>query len=175
MADAYVGEIRVVPFNFEPRGWAFCDGRILNISQNTALFSLLGTMYGGDGRSTFGLPDLRSRVAVGQGDGFGLTPYAIAEEGGVETVTLTENQIPAHTHSVGASDAVGTTTDPTAGVYASGNVNPRFGKIYGSSANGTAAPEAFGVVGQNQPHDNRGPSQVLNYIIALEGVFPPRG
>jgi microcystin-dependent protein len=172
--DQFIGEIDLVPFNFPPRGWAFCDGQLLPINQNQALFSLLGTTYGGDGRTTFALPDLRGRspVHVGGGAGPGLSPIALGEVGGVEVVTLNTGQIPAHNHMVNVSAANGTSDNPNntiPGRNASGVPD------YSSAApNAQMAPGAIAPTGGNQPHENRSPYLGLNYIIALEGIFPSR-
>lgn len=173
MADNFLGELRVVPFNFAPNGWAVCEGQLLSIAQNTALFSLLGTNYGGDGRTTFGLPDYRGRIAVGHGQGFGLTEYLIGDKGGVEAVSLKGTELPAHSHTVAAVATTGTEVDPRNGVYAAANVNPRFGKMY-NSTHDASAPMAIGDAGANVAHENRGPSLALNVIIALTGIFPSR-
>lgn len=154
MADAFVGEIRPVAFNFAPTGWALCNGQLLPISQNTALFSLLGTTYGGDGRSTFALPNLQGRIPVHPGQGVGLSERFLGEELGVEAVTLLESEIPAHRHSLSAS---ATTTDPIAGTL------PADGSFF--------APAATSAV---QAHENMPPFLVINYVIALQGIFPPR-
>jgi microcystin-dependent protein len=173
MADNFLGELRVVPFNFAPTGWALCEGQLLPISQNTALFSLLGTNYGGDGKSTFGLPDYRGRIAVGHGQGFGLSEYLIGDEGGMEKVALQASELPPHTHSVKAVATTGTEVDPKNGVYAAGNVNPRFGKMYGATHD-AASSSAVGTPRGNEAHENRAPSLSLNVIIAVTGIFPSR-
>ena len=164
MADPFVAEIRIFPFNFAPRGWAFCNGQLLPISQNTALFSLLGTTYGGDGQSTFGLPDLRGRVPVHQGNG-----YQLAQTGGTETETLTTAQVPAHTHALRASAAAGTNSAPgNAVLAATGAVNS-----YGSGTPDQAmTADALARSGGSQPHDNMAPFLAVSYIISLFGVFP---
>jgi len=172
MSNPFVGEIRLVGFTFAPTGWAFCQGQLLSISQNTALFSLLGTWYGGDGRSTFALPNLQDATAMGT-DQSGQFPY-VGESGGAASVALTQSQIPAHTHGVLATPTPGTTSDPTNASFAI----PRVGRVteaaYGAPASVPLAPNAFGVTGDGQPHNNIQPSLALNYIIALQGVFPPR-
>jgi microcystin-dependent protein len=170
MAEAFLGEIRMFGFNFAPTGWALCNGQILPIDQNTALFSLLGTTYGGDGIQTFALPNLQSRVAVHMGQGSGLSPYVIGEESGAETVTLIQSQMPEHTHAVGANGAPGT-SDRTAG-----NVPARTkASAYGSAPDGTTMNAGMiGNAGGNQPHENRQPLLVVNFCIALQGIFPSR-
>jgi microcystin-dependent protein len=163
-----VGEILLVPYNFAPHGWAFCQGQLMSISQNTALFSLLGTLYGGDGSTTFALPDLRGRSPVGMGQGPGLQSYVIGQSGGEETVTLTLNQIPTHTHPAFGSKNTVTTASPTNAVWAT---ETRL-NIYSSSGGTTMAPS--GLAGGNQPHDNMSPYLTLNYVIALQGIYPSR-
>lgn len=175
MSDPYIGEIRAFGFNFEPRGWAYCDGRLVSIAQNTALFSLLGVMYGGDGRTTFALPDLRSRSIVGQGNGPGLRSRVMGESYGQENVTLQQSNMPAHTH-------VASGTSKAANVRASSNrpegAIPATGGSYAaeSAATGTGAPltVTLGQAGGSQAFDNTTPSLVANYCIALVGIFPSR-
>ncbi|WP_026556914.1 phage tail protein [Arthrobacter sp. 35W] len=161
--DPFIGEISITGFNFAPRGWALCNGQLLSIAQNTALFSLLGTTYGGNGVNTFALPNLQGRVPIHQGQGPGLTPYVIGETGGVESVALNQTQIPQHVHSIPAAGAQ--TSDRPA------TLAPATGGVYGV-ASGVMA--ATGVAGSGQAHENRQPFLTLNYIIALQGVFPPR-
>lgn len=168
-AQPYVGQIALVGFNFAPVGWAFCDGSLLAISENTVLFQLIGTTFGGDGQQTFGLPDLRGRVPVHMGQGGGLSSYVLGEEWGIENVTLTVNQIASHTHvfSPGASSAEPTTDRPD-------NAYPSAGGYYSSGATGGVtmpAPTAANA-GGGQPHSNIQPVLALNFIIALFGVFP---
>jgi microcystin-dependent protein len=157
MADQFLGEIRLFAGNFPPNGWAFCNGQIIPIQQNTALFSLLGTNYGGDGRSTFALPDLRDAVPIhaGASAGPGLTPRQVGESGGVPTVALLESELPLHSHAAATTPQ---TTD-----RASGGV-PAAGGRYVAGSGAVA----------NQPHDNRPPYLGLAFIIALQGIFPPR-
>lgn len=168
MADPFVAEIRMFSGNFAPTGWAFCDGQLLPISQNTALFSLLGTIYGGDGKSTFALPDLQGRTPMHHGQGVGLTDRQIGEPGGAEAVTLTEAEIPAHSHPVRASNAAATTGSPSSAVTLAAPTT----SIYGPPQN--LVPMAAEIVGGGQPHNNRQPYLVVTFIIALQGVFPPR-
>lgn len=164
----YIGEILLVPYNFAPAGWLLCQGQLLSISQNTALFSLLGTTYGGDGISNFALPDLRGRSPIGFGQGPGLQTYIEGQSGGEETVTLTLSQIPTHSHRAFGSTNVATTASPGNAVWAT---ETRL-NIY-SSVGGTAmAPSSL--TGGNQPHDNMSPYLTLNYVIAVRGIFPPR-
>ncbi len=172
MVDNYLGEIRATGFNFAPQGWALCNGQILSISQNTALFSLLGTMYGGDGRSTFALPNLQGQVAIAFGQGPGLSDYSQGETDGVESVTLLTTEMPAHSHQVNAENDIGDQAGPANNFWAdSANRNNE----YSTTANTTMNLQAISITGGNQPHENRQPFLVVNYIIALQGIFPPRG
>lgn len=167
--EPFLGQILLVPYNFAPRGWAFCNGALLSIAQNSALFSLLGTTYGGDGVTTFALPDLRGRVPISSGQGPGLQPYTLGEQTGSETVTLITTQIPAHTHSVQAGIGSSAVT-PEGNFLGSDSVT----SIYDVTAATTMNPAMIGVAGGSQPHENRQPLLVMNYIIALEGIFPSR-
>lgn len=176
MAEAFIGEIRLVGFNFAPQGWALCDGQLLSISQNTALFSLLGTTYGGDGRTTFALPDLRGRVPVNQGQGPGLSPYNIGQSSGAETVTLITSQIPAHSHAVSANSTAGAVDSPI-GNFTSAIADPNTGALFNAfsaSANGTMNPGVVGITGGSQPHTNLQPLLCVNFIICLQGIYPSR-
>jgi microcystin-dependent protein len=158
---------------FAIRGWAFCNGAQLPISQYDALYTLIGTTYGGDGTSFFNLPDLRSRVPVGSGQGPGLQNYPIGQQGGVESVTLVTGNLPAHNHGAGAQSAAGDGNAPggntTAWAQASGN-----SRYTTDAPTGAMNSAAIGFTGNNQPHDNMLPFQCINYIIALDGIFPPR-
>jgi microcystin-dependent protein len=166
----YLGEITLVPYSFAPRGYAFCQGQIMSISQNTALFSLLGTTYGGDGVTTFGLPDLRGRCAVSSGQGPGLSNYSLGEPTGAETVTLTTNQIPLHAHGVMAVDDDSSSLQPTNNLPS--NI---LAKGYSNAApNTNMSPLMIKPSGGNQPHDNLQPLLALNYCIALVGIYPSR-
>lgn len=171
MSEPFVGQVIAVGFNFAPVGWALCQGQLLPISQNAALFSLLGTTYGGDGQSTFGLPDLRGRAALGMGQGSGLQPYVLGQPGGVELVTLTANQFASHTHALQAA-ATATTATPGSGVVLGtpAAATPTY------AAAGTATQLVGSTVspapGSDGPHENRQPSLAINYIIALFGIFP---
>jgi microcystin-dependent protein len=171
----FIGEIALVAFNFEPRGWAFCNGQLMSIAQNTALFSLLGTQFGGNGQTTFGLPDLRGRVPMHYGGGSagpGLSPYQMGEMGGVENVTLLATQMPAHNHLMNANMANGTSDSPNNAVMAK---NASGVPQYTAAAPNTAmAAAAIAPAGGNQPHENRPPYLGLNYVIALQGIFPTR-
>jgi len=168
MSQPYVGEIRLFGGNFAPVGWAFCNGQILSISQNDTLFNLIGTTYGGDGQSTFGLPDLQGRRPVHQGQGPGLGPYTIGELGGVEDVTLTGSQGGSHNHNPRAVSQSGTVDTPAGNVWAQWSDNPY--ATTGSTVQLTAT--AIGQSGGNQPHENRSPFLVVTYIISLFGIFP---
>jgi microcystin-dependent protein len=172
MADPFVAEIRIFPFNFAPKGWAFCDGQILPLSQNTALFSLLGTTYGGDGKSNFALPNMQGNAPMHPGQGPGLSLHDLGEVGGSDTVSLLQSEIPSHSHAVNASGAEGTSPSPNNQLVASGvGVN-----MYTTSLNATTLnPSAVAPAGGDQPHNNLQPYLTLNFNIALQGVFPPRG
>jgi microcystin-dependent protein len=175
MSNPFVAEIRIFPFNFAPKGWAFCDGQILPLSQNTALFSLLGTTYGGDGKSNFALPNLQGSAPLQQGQGPGLSLVELGETGGEETVTLLQSEMPSHSHSANASSAAGTAHDPTGQFWASPPpVLRQVQKLYGSAAGATMYPQALGGAGGSFPHDNLMPYLVLNFCIALQGVYPAR-
>jgi microcystin-dependent protein len=171
MADPFVAEIRIFPFNFAPKGWAFCDGQLLPISQNTALFSLLGTTYGGDGKSIFALPDLQGSVALNWGQSSGGSLYDLGEMSGVETVTLLQSEIPAHSHTVMTDP-----DDPAESNDPAGNALSRANKfIYGPAQNlQPMAQQALAPAGGSLPHNNMMPYLTLNFCIALQGVFPPR-
>lgn len=172
MADPFVAEIRIFPFNFAPKGWAFCNGQLMPISQNTALFALLGTMYGGDGKSTFALPDLQGNVAVGQGQGPGLTERFQGEMSGTETVTLLQSEIPVHTHQAKAATFPATLKIGANNTSLARSVG---GFVYTAQApNAIMAPEALGITGGSLPHNNMMPYLTLSFCIALQGVFPPR-
>lgn len=174
MADPFVAEIRIFPFNFAPKGWAWCDGQLMPLSQNTALFSLLGTTYGGDGKSNFALPDLQGRGPMHPGQGPGLSLHDLGETGGSETVTLLESEIPAHSHGMMANGGFnGTNNDPANEVFAKGDA----GLLpYAPSGALTAmADVAIAPAGGDQPHNNMQPYLTFYFCIALQGVFPPRG
>lgn len=173
MADPFVAEIRMFPFNFAPKGWAWCDGQLLPLSQNTALFSLLGTMYGGDGKSNFALPDLQGRAPMFYGQGPGLSLHDQGEMGGTETVTLIESEIPAHNHIMQVSNVAGTAATPSANALAIGaRGEPLYAPV--SAATATMGAEALRTAGGNQPHNNMQPYLTLYFAIALQGVYPPR-
>jgi microcystin-dependent protein len=176
MADPFVAEIRIFPFFFAPRGWAFCDGQILPLSQNTALFSLLGTTYGGDGKSNFALPDLQGRAPMHPGQGPGLSLYDLGETGGTETVTLLNSEIPSHAHTVGrALDANGDSTSPVGHIWAQAPAQRGALLVYHEAPpTKPMAPNAILPIGGDQPHNNMMPYLTLNFCIALQGVYPPR-
>lgn len=176
MAEPFVAEIRIFPFTFAPRGWAFCDGQVLAINQNTALFALLGTMYGGDGKTTFALPDLRGSVPMHPGQGPGLSLHDLGEQGGSETVTLLASEIPVHSHAFNAASDPANTSTPNGGV-ALGRTSGATPYAPASPAPQTTplAPEAVAPAGASQPHNNLMPYLVCRFNIALQGVFPPRG
>lgn len=175
MASPFLAQIMIFGGNFAPRGWAYCAGQLISISQNTALFSLLGTMYGGNGQTTFGLPDLRGRVPVGEGQGPGLSPYTIGEMAGTENTTLITSNMPAHTHpataTVKSSDQAATDTLPTGNYLADGNQ-------YSASQNSTMKSDMVAVTvspaGSNLPFSTMQPFLVMNYVIALQGIYPSR-
>ena len=164
MAQPYIGEIRMFGGNFAPAGWMFCEGQLLPISENDTLFNLIGTTYGGDGQSTFALPDLRGRLPIHQGGGF-----TLAQTGGVETVTLTVQQIPAHTHPLLGSSGNGSQANPSGNVLASSAIL----KLYAlENADAPMASNSIGPVGGSQPHDNFQPYLCVSFIISLFGIFP---
>jgi microcystin-dependent protein len=170
MSDPFVAEIRMFTGNFAPTGWAMCDGQLLPISQNTALFSLLGTTYGGNGQSTFALPNLQGCSPMGHGQGPGLSLRILGETGGSTVVTLLESEIPAHVHALqGATDDVNTLSPIGAMPGAAESVG-----LYRTGSNSTMAATALFVQGSSLPHNNRQPYLGLTFIIALQGVFPPR-
>jgi microcystin-dependent protein len=176
MADPFVAEIRIFPFNFAPKGWAWCDGQLLPLSQNTALFSLLGTTYGGNGKSNFALPDLQGRAPMHPGQGPGLSLHDLGESGGSKTVTLLESEIPAHSHALSASNAAsdeeGQKSPASAAPGSQQNSNP----LYASLASNLVAmaPESLAPAGSDTPHNNLMPYLTFYFCIALQGVFPPR-
>ena len=173
MSEPFLGEIRLFAGTFAPVGWNFCNGELLAISENDALFALIGTTYGGDGQATFALPDLRGRVPVHQGTGQGLSPYTIGQTGGAEAVTLTVAQIPTHSHTLQVTTNQGTTADPkgnviaaapgTCSVFAARPANTLYNSAH-------VSPSTSG----NLPHENRQPFVAINYIIALQGIWPPQ-
>lgn len=167
--DPFVAEIRILPTNFAPKGWAFCNGQLLPISQNTALFSLLGTTYGGNGQTNFALPNLQGAAPMHPGQGPGLSLRDLGEVGGTETVTLTQTQIPSHTHPLNADSGSPTTGSPANAVLASPAALRRY-----SAASDLEPMVPVGAAGGSQPHNNMQPYLTLNFCIALQGVYPPR-
>jgi microcystin-dependent protein len=173
MAEPFLGELRLVGFNFAPVGWALANGQLLSIAQNTALFSLLGTTYGGDGRTTFALPDLRGRVPMHQGQGVGLQPIIIGETLGSDSVTLAVSNLPAHSHLVNATSAKGNQPSPIGHIPATDAAGVT-AEYSSSGSNGTMSANTIQNTGGGQAFDNHQPSLVLNWVIALEGIFPSR-
>ena len=173
--DPFLGEIRIFAGNFAPRSWALCNGQLLSIAQNTALFSILGTNFGGDGRVTFGLPNLQGSTAMAQGDGPGLTPRQVGETGGEPAVTLTTVNLPSHNHSFTGQSFLSDQNSPN-GNYVGGN-RTIFAYVAPNAPNLNLQPMnpiAVSTAGSSQPHNNMQPYQCLTYIIALQGIFPPR-
>jgi microcystin-dependent protein len=168
MSDQYLGEIRMFAGNFAPYGWQLCNGQTLAISSNTALFSIIGTYYGGNGTSTFQLPNLQSRVPIHQGQGLGLSPYILGQQGGTENVTLTTQQMPQHNHTVNA------VAGPPGQDNPSGNLLAKSQTYSNSAASTTMAPTMIGFAGNSQPHANIQPYLAVSFIIALIGRFPSR-
>jgi microcystin-dependent protein len=174
MADPFVAEIRIFPFNFAPQGWAWCDGQLLPLSQNTALFSLLGTTYGGNGKSNFALPDLQGRAPMHPGQGPGLSLHDLGETGGSETVTLLESEIPAHSHGWRASTEIADLQGPApARVMARSASATAYQNVTNANLVSMAA-ETLAPAGGDQPHNNMQPFLTFYFAIALQGVFPPR-
>jgi len=183
MADPFVGEIRAFPFNFAPLGWAMCNGQILPISQNTALFSLLGTQFGGNGTTNFALPNLQGNIAIGFEQGPGLSDYNMGDTGGTQNVTLNSSQVPSHTHMLPVSGATtGKQAAPGSSTFLGATGGGRTGGVntYATPTQQTASPTTMlqaavgGGTGGGQPHNNMAPYLVLTFCIALQGVFPPR-
>ena len=171
MAEPFLGEIRMFGGNFAPTGWALCNGQLLSIAQNTALFSILGTYFGGDGVTTFGLPNLQGRVAVHWGQGAGLSPYNLGQNGGSENVVLQVNQMPAHSHLVSSDTGdTGASSHPNGQLLASSGANA----IYNKNADSTMNPSMIQNAGGSQPHPNIQPYQCVTFIIALQGIYPSR-
>ncbi len=174
MSEPFIAEVRIFPYNFAPRGWAFCDGQLLPIAQNTALFALIGTLYGGDGRTTFGLPNLKGRAALGPRNGPGLSPYSLGQRGGVDKVTLSLSQIDSHTHTFRCVEEIGEQGSLTNTVALARSTG---GQLYQSDTASnlktmlnTSLPDA----GSGQAHNDQSPLLTLNFCIALQGIFPSR-
>ena len=172
MSEPFIGEIRMFAGNFAPRSWAYCDGQLLAVSQNDALFSLLGTIYGGDGRTTFGLPDMRGRIPIHAGSGPGLSPRQIGAKSGVEKVTLNLNQLPNHNHNAAALDKPGDSGNPQNRKWAATSGTPDFYSADAPDINMDS--NAISSVGGNQQHDNLMPFLCVHFIIALSGIYPSR-
>jgi microcystin-dependent protein len=174
MADPFVAEIRIFPFNFAPSGWAWCDGQLMPLSQNTALFSLLGTTYGGNGKTNFALPDLQGRSPMQPGQGPGLSLHDLGETGGSETVTLLESEIPSHSHSLRAEDSIAELQRPGSTTSMSRSVNSSAYQTVTDSNLVSLSDSALAPAGGDAPHNNLMPYLTLYFCIALQGVFPPR-
>ncbi len=172
--DPFVAEIRIFPFNFAPKGWAWCDGQLMPLSQNTALFALLGTTYGGNGKSNFALPDLQGSVPMHPGQGQGLSLHDLGETGGSDTVTLLESELPAHSHQVMAANFPGDVQTPTPTMALARSTG---GNAYqdNQTTNTFMAPQSLPPAGGSLPHNNLAPYLTFYFNIALQGVFPPRG
>jgi microcystin-dependent protein len=168
--EPFIAEIKLFAFNFPARGYALCQGQIMSIAQNTALFSLVGTTYGGNGQTTFALPDLRGRVPIGQGQGPGLPSYTMGETGGTPTTTLLSTNLPMHTHSLNCSTGAATSTSPSGNYIAATEENPS----YSPSPGGNMNAQSIGVAGGSQPFSIMQPYLAMNYSIALQGIFPSR-
>ncbi|MFO6428580.1 phage tail protein [Erythrobacter sp. W302b] len=173
MADPFVAEIRIVPFNFAPKGWAWCDGQLLPLSQNTALFSLLGTTYGGNGKSNFALPDLQGSAVMGPGQGPGLSLRDLGEQGGSRTVSLLQSEIPSHAHTMQAMSFPANASLANTGSAIARSVG---GSAHAPTGGPPAvmAPETLAPAGGDSPHNNMMPYLTMYFIIALQGIFPPR-
>ena len=175
MASPFVAEIRIFPFNFAPSGWAFCNGQTMPIDQNTALFSLLGTTYGGDGITTFALPNLQGSAPLMPGEGPGLSLYNLGQSGGEANLTLTQSEMPSHRHTARGNSGSGTQSSPANSDWASAKILRQSAKLYAlGEANTTMNSQALSTIGGNLPHNNMPPYLMLNFCIALQGVFPPR-
>ena len=173
MSEPYIGEIIMFAGNFAPKGWMLCQGQLLSIAQNTALFSILGTTYGGDGVTTFALPDFRGRYPMQQGQGPGLTPRSLGEQGGSESVTLVSTQMPAHNHTLVCSNAQSDLSIPAANVLGADQGGATLNYVAGP-LDATMNPATIGVAGGSQPHQNMSPFLALNFIIAVQGIYPSR-
>ena len=178
MQTPFLGDIRMFAGNFAPRSWAFCDGQLLSIAQNSALFSLLGTTYGGDGQTTFALPDLRGRIPIGEGNGPGLTPRVIGERAGAENVTITLTELPPHNHGFFATqENANTSTIGPSVLFGTAKASQGTPHLYLTQTGNTPAPlasAAVGFTGNTQPHNNMMPTLTLSFVIALQGIYPSR-
>lgn len=173
MSEPFIGQIMMAGFNFAPRGWALCNGQLMSIAQNTALFSLLGTYYGGDGRVTFGLPNLQGRATIQQGQGPGLSPYTIGEMSGEPNVSLISTEMPMHTHLPNSLSSPGSQASPVNALWAGEAAGITFTYATGP-ANATMNVMAIGLAGGSQPHSNQQPYLAITFCIALEGIYPSR-
>lgn len=173
MADPYVGEIRIFAGNYAPVDWALCDGSLIRIQQNSALFSVIGTTYGGDGKTTFALPNFMGAAPIHQGSGAGLTPRTLGESGGSQTVTLLSTELPNHTHGVNAQLTPTDGAGPEGAIWASSAAS-RGQAIYSATPNVAMNPLALNITGSSQPHNNMQPFVAMTFIIALQGVYPPK-
>jgi microcystin-dependent protein len=171
VADPFTGEIRIFPYNFAPRGWAFCDGQVTSIAQFPELFEVIGTTYGGDGETTFALPNLKGRVPLHPGEGPGLSPYALGDAGGTDVVALTNGEMPSHRHAIQATTAPGTTSTPDGNVVLAA---PASGSAYKATGTLTPMGSVLTNTGGSLPHTNRQPYLAFNFCIALVGVYPER-
>lgn len=173
MSESYIGEIRMFAGTFAPQGWAFCDGSLVSIAEYESLFNLIGTTYGGDGQSTFALPDLRGRVPIHQGTGPGLSTHTIGEMGGTESVTLMTSQMPVHNHAAMANNAGGNADTPANNFWSASTTTTQY--VPGSEANTGMGASAIVYAGGNQPHDNMLPFTAISFIISLYGIYPSQG
>jgi microcystin-dependent protein len=173
MATPFIGQISLFAGNFAPRNWAFCNGQLLSIAQNTALFSILGTTYGGNGQTTFALPDLRGRVPIHAGQGPGLSSYTLGQAAGEENHTLIQNEMPAHTHGANAVASGGNQASPASGLPAIESTGTSL-DYSSAAANASMSGSMIGIAGGSQPHNNMQPYLTVNYIIAVQGIFPSR-
>jgi microcystin-dependent protein len=175
MSSPFIAEIKLCPYNFAPRGYAFCNGQLLPISQNTALFSLVGTTYGGNGTTTFGLPNLQGRAALGAGQGPGLSTYVLGQTAGTPTVALLSTEMPTHTHAPQGTTNAGDSTAPSGKVWAASVAGRSPPPLYSAAAPNTPmTATAIAAIGSGQPHENRQPYLAVTFVIALQGVYPAR-